>query len=134
MDFPEFNGSQAEGWIKKANKFFKLAQTPDDQKVEIATLYFVGRADTWLDGSGIETDEIPWASFCRKLKKRFAEQSEYDLVSVFHKIHQTTIVDAYIDEFEETVCGVRKGNPNLPDDYFVKSFVSGLKEYVQNLT
>jgi hypothetical protein len=73
MEFPEFMGGQVEGWIKKANKYFKLAQAPDEQRVEIATLYFTGRADTWLDGSGIDTDEISWLSFCRKLKKRFAE-------------------------------------------------------------
>jgi phosphopantetheinyl transferase len=53
--------------------------------VEIATLYFAGRADTWLDGSGIDTEEISWIRFCRELKKRFAEQSEYDVIAVFHK-------------------------------------------------
>jgi hypothetical protein len=134
MEFPEFMGDQVEGWIKKANKYFKLAQTPDEWRVEIATLYFTGRADTWLDGSGIGTDEISWLSFCRKLKKRFAEQSEYDVIALFHKIQQVTIVDAYINEFEETMREVRKDNPDLPENYFVRSFVAGLKDYVQNLT
>lgn len=134
MDFPEFNGEQVEGWIKKANKYFKLALTADEQRVEIATLYFVGRADTWLDGSGIDTDEISWLSFCRKLKKRFAEHSEYDVVAAFHKIQQVTTVDAYIDQFESALREVRKDNPELPENYFIRSFVAGLKDYVQNLT
>jgi hypothetical protein len=28
-------GDQVEGWIKKVNKYFKLAQIPDEQMVEL---------------------------------------------------------------------------------------------------
>jgi hypothetical protein len=45
-----------------------------------------------------------------------------------------TTVDAYINEFEGTMREVRKDNLDLPENYFVRSFVAGLKDYVQNLT
>jgi hypothetical protein len=96
--------------------------------------FLTGRDDTWPNGFGISTDDIFWLSFCRKLKKRFAEQSEYDVIALFHKIQQVTTVDAYINEFEGTMREVRKDNPDLPENYFVRSFVAGLKDYVQNLT
>jgi hypothetical protein len=48
--------------------------------------FLTGRDDTWPNDFGISTDDIFWLSFCRKLKKRFAEQSEYDVIALFHKI------------------------------------------------
>jgi hypothetical protein len=56
------------------------------------------------------------------------------VIALFHKIQQFTTVDAYISEFEGTMREVRKDNPYLPENYFIRSFVSRLKDYVQNLT
>ena len=45
LNFPEFDGTDPDGWIAKAEKYFELAKTPDEQKVSIAEVYLTGRAN-----------------------------------------------------------------------------------------
>jgi hypothetical protein len=44
----------------------------EEENVEVATLSFTRKADTWLESTDLE--EISWTKFCTKLKKRFAEK------------------------------------------------------------
>lgn len=37
----------------------------------------------------------------------------------------------YIDKFEAIVGHIRRDIPNLPNDYYISSFVAGLKDYIQ---
>jgi hypothetical protein len=79
-------------------------------------------------------EDISWNKFCKKLKKRFAEDSTYDVVKLFHGLKHSSTVDTYIDTFEATVGTVRRENPDIPESYYVKSFVSGLQDYEQQHT
>lgn len=44
LTFPEFAGEDAEGWIRKAEKYFDMVGVPLEDKVKIAVLYVVGKA------------------------------------------------------------------------------------------
>jgi len=43
LDFPRFTGDDAMTWLYKAEKFFTLYNTPDEQKVSIASIHFEGK-------------------------------------------------------------------------------------------
>jgi hypothetical protein len=62
---------------------------------------------------------------------RFNTSSEYDVVGHFHNLKQVASVLDYVDRFEEMVSMVRRHNPSLPDNYFISSFISGLKDQIQ---
>jgi hypothetical protein len=40
-------------------------------------------------------EDISWNKFCKKLKKRFAEDSTYDVVKLFHGLKHSSTVDTY---------------------------------------
>jgi hypothetical protein len=133
-DFPKYDGTATSAWIKKTEKYFKLCHVPEEEKVEVATLYFTAKADTWLENIEFDIEEVSWHKFCKKLKKRFAEDSTYDVVKVFHGLKQVSTVDNYIDTFECIVGNVRRENPEIPESYYIKSFVAGLQDYEQHHT
>jgi tRNA U34 5-carboxymethylaminomethyl modifying enzyme MnmG/GidA len=91
-----------------------------------------GKAEYWWRGTGCNSTTLPWHHFCRMLEDRFTETSSYEVVGQFHNIKQTGSVTEYIDKFEELMGLVKRHNPQLTDEYFTFSFVSGLKEYIQH--
>ncbi|KAK1605732.1 hypothetical protein QYE76_029405 [Lolium multiflorum] len=127
--FLTFDGTCTFDFIKKAEKYFKLCHTPEEEKIQVVRLYFTGKADFWLEKTELDREKISWAEFCKRLMNRFA--STYDVVKAFHALKQSGSVDEYIDLFEETVGLVRRKYPDIPESYYIKSFVCGLQDYEQ---
>ena len=50
IKFPQFDGTNPRGWVKKCSKYFNLCKTPSQQKVELASLYMIGKAEIWYNG------------------------------------------------------------------------------------
>ncbi|KAE8658688.1 Phosphoglycerate mutase-like protein 2 [Hibiscus syriacus] len=50
LELQMFDGSNPRGWIRKCQKYFNLLGVPEEQKLEVATMYLMGKAETWLDG------------------------------------------------------------------------------------
>jgi hypothetical protein len=62
------------------------------------------------------------------------QKTTYDVVKAFHGLKQAGTVDNYIDILEHTVGTMRRGNPEIPESYYIKSFVAGLQDYEQDHT
>jgi len=132
LNFPEFDGSDPDGWIRKAEEYFELVGVPNEDRVKIAVLYISGKAEYWWRGTGCNANILPWHQFCRLVGDRFNETSSYEAIGQFHNLKQTGTVSEYVDKFEEFMGLVKRNNPSLPEDYFISSFVSGLKEHIQH--
>ena len=48
LEFPKFDGSNVRVWVKKCCKYFDLCKIPNDQKVDLASLNMIGKAETWV--------------------------------------------------------------------------------------
>jgi hypothetical protein len=46
-------------------------------------------------------------------------------------MEQTSIVNAYLDAFEELTGKVKIHTPSVTEDYFIGCFLSGLKEHIK---
>ena len=128
----EFGGEDADAWIEQIEQYFESSRTPTEQRTELAVSYLTGRARQWWRGTGHSATTLPWFRFCGYLADRFAEQSICDNVKAFHALTQTSTVSVYIEKFEKLLNVIRRDNPNLPNDYYVNSFISGLSDYIQN--
>lgn len=132
MEFPKFNGENPLGWIRQAEKYFEMPEVPDECRIDMAQMYVSGRADIWLRSSGILINPPPWPQFCKLICNRFADCSIYDVMDNFHSLKQNyTQVSSYIDKFEENMTVVRKEHPYLEEQYYVVSFVNGLKDEIK---
>jgi hypothetical protein len=131
LNFPEFSGEDVEGWIRKAEKYFELVGVPTEDRVQIAIMYISGKAEYWWRGTRCNASTLPWHHFCRMAGDRFNTISEYEIVGQFHNLKQVGTVIDYVDRFEEMVSMVKRHNPSLADNYFISSFISGLKDTIQ---
>lgn len=59
LSFPEFDGSDPDGWIRKAEKYYELVGVPNEDKVKIVVLYISGKAEYWWRGTGCNANSIP---------------------------------------------------------------------------
>jgi len=44
IDFPKFEGEDAQGWIYKCEQFFELDSIGENMRVKIASIHLSGRA------------------------------------------------------------------------------------------
>jgi len=110
LTFPEFDGTDPDGWIRKSKKFFELAAVPTEVN---SVMYLSGKAEYWWRGTGCNPSTLPWHQFCRLLEDRFLEISTTEIIGQFHNLNQTATVPKYIDMFEEFMGLVKRNNPSL---------------------
>lgn len=82
-------------------------------------------------GTGYNANFLPWHQFYRMISDRFNAHSKYEIVGQFHNFKQVGFVLDYVDRFEEMVTMMKRTNPTLSDQYYISSFISGLKDNIQ---
>jgi hypothetical protein len=66
------------------------------------------------------------------ITNRFAQHSSHTSLEHFHHIKQTTSVSDYIQRFEELMALMQMEYPNLPEPYYVSSFIAGFREGIKH--
>ncbi|XP_074305558.1 uncharacterized protein LOC141640775 [Silene latifolia] len=127
VNFPVFDGSNPRMWLKKCARYFELCKIPEHQKIDLASLYMIGKTELWVHGYLAVRRNVDWDDFKTDLCARFREETDSNVVEQFNKLHQTGSIDEYIDSFENLRGLMFQINLLLPDQYFLDSFVGGLK-------
>lgn len=131
LDFPKFDGSNPRNWIKKCNRYFDLCKIATDQKVNLASLYMIDKAETWVTSYLAVRKFVEWDDFIIDLIARFRDDGAGNIVEQFNKLQQTGQLEDYIDEFEGVRSMMLQYNHVLPDSYVLDSFIGGLKSTVK---
>ncbi|XP_074271624.1 uncharacterized protein LOC141595557 [Silene latifolia] len=127
VDFPSFDGTNPRIWMKKCLKYFNLCKIPDNQRVDLASMYMTGRAESWFNSYVVVRPTVDWNDFIVDLCARFKEEIAGNVVEEFNKLRQTGSIDDYLDAFENLKGLMMQRNPLLPEQYFLDSFIGGLK-------
>ncbi|KAF5187388.1 hypothetical protein FRX31_023020 [Thalictrum thalictroides] len=132
LDFPQFNGDDVRGWIRKANRYFLFNPIDSGQMVLFASLHLQGRADTWFHTYVESLEKLKWEEFTKVVRSRFSEEAYENVIGEFNKLLQTGSVLEYQEKFEELQALVLLKNKNLDEGYFVNSFISGHKAEIRS--
>lgn len=73
-----------------------------------------------------------WDEFAYNICSRFARGGHENLIGQFNKLLQKGKVDDYIRRFEELKTYMWTQNKGCTEEYFIESFLSGLKEEIAN--
>ncbi|KAL4325335.1 hypothetical protein GQ457_11G021080 [Hibiscus cannabinus] len=95
-------------------------------------MYLIGRAETWYDGYVMQKNRLTWHEFVSDLFHRFSDKLHTDVIDEFNKLFQKTSVEEYQTKFEELQPQMLQINPSLDEEYFVSSFISGLKDELKH--
>ncbi|VFQ67546.1 unnamed protein product [Cuscuta campestris] len=131
VEFPVFNGSNPRNWIKKCARYFSLCKIPEEQRLDLASIHLVGKAETWFASYITVKKGIGWDEFIFDLCGRFKDELDSKVVEEFNKWSQEGTIDAYLERFEELKALMLQRTPMLPEEYFVDSFVGGLKSHIK---
>lgn len=71
---------------------------------------------------------LTWEQFSDDLIKRFREKGGKNAVKEFNKLQQVDSIEKYQEDFESFRSLLLAKNPYLTEQYFLSSFISGLKE------
>jgi len=106
----EFTGkaspNEADAWLRKCEKIFKVMNCEDEQKLLFATYLLNGDAEYWWAGmqQQMENSEesVSWANFrTRFLEKYFPDTARQDREAEFLALQQgDMIVQEYVNRFE----------------------------------
>lgn len=97
----KFDGTNAPGWIFKISQFFYYHQTPEAERLTVASFYMDGLALSWYQWmfrNGLITN---WTGFLQALETRFAPSYYDDPSSALFKLTQKSSVNQYLNEFEK---------------------------------
>ncbi|KAJ3704209.1 hypothetical protein LUZ61_007914 [Rhynchospora tenuis] len=131
MDFPEFDGSDPADWVMKSEYFFEIYQTPPNYKTRLAVLHFEGEASAWYRNFRLGIENPPWELLVEEVYARFTENAAQELVGEFKRLHQVRKVVDYVRLFDGLKARLMYERPYIPTDFYISSFVEGLKEEIR---
>jgi hypothetical protein len=103
-----------------------------DTWVPLATLHCYGQAQNWWRSLKVPPGYIHWANFCNMISNRFLAYSSHTSLENFHHLKQVTSIAEYIQKFEELMSLMQMEHSGLTGQYFVSSFLVGLKDGIKH--
>ncbi|KAL2235734.1 UNVERIFIED_CONTAM: hypothetical protein Sindi_1305600 [Sesamum indicum] len=131
MEFPLYNGEEAKAWIRRCTHYFQMILIPEGQKTALASIHMQGRAELWYQGLVEKRGEPTWQEFIVNVLERSEDLAYEKVVTEFNKLHQDATVNAYLEKFEELEAQMLIFNKQLSEEFFMKKFISGLKEEIK---
>ena len=122
LDIPRFDGRDPLGWIFKITQLFQYQNTPEEDRITVASLYLDDAALSWYQwmySNGLITS---WNAFLEALESRFAPTCYDDPKGALFKLMQRGTVNEYLTEFERLANRVI----GLPPPFLLSCFISGL--------
>ncbi|XP_035544589.1 uncharacterized protein LOC118347983 [Juglans regia] len=132
LEFPRFSGDDPKEWVNRVNQFFEFQNTPDNQKVTLASYHLEGEANQWWQWIRRTFQEegriLSWIDFEEELWARFGPSDCEDFDEALSRIRQTGSLRDYQWEFEQLGNRVKGWTQKA----LVGTFMGGLKTEVSD--
>ncbi|XP_057442060.1 uncharacterized protein LOC130733807 [Lotus japonicus] len=100
LDFPKFNRDEAESWLVKCERFFTLDNTPEAEKVAIASIAMDESSFRWFQTlEQSTTGPVSWMQFSDAVKVRFGTEFDSPLEEL-KRLVQTGTLEDYQEAFD----------------------------------
>lgn len=127
LHFPRFDGSDPLSWIFKADQYFSFYDTPDDQRILLASVHFEGDVVPWFQMLQRVGQCPSWVALTRAIEQQYGPTQFDNPRAQLFKLEQLTSVTQYHTAF--TVLANRV--VGLSDEALLDCFISGLKKEIK---
>ncbi|WVZ11913.1 hypothetical protein V8G54_016443 [Vigna mungo] len=127
LDVPRFDGTDHVGWIFKITQFFYYHNTPEEERITVASFYLDGAALAWFQWMYRNDQILSWTHLLQALEARFAPTAFEDPRGKLFKLSQTSSVSTYLNEFEATANHVT----GLSPPFLLSCFLFGFKSEIR---
>ena len=112
IELPLFFGEDAYGWLAQVERFFRINEVEDYDKMDLVLIAMEGEALIWYQWWEEQVPFPTWREFKEDLK-RFQPGVARNPYGPFLKAKQTGSVMQYRHDFELVVGGVRRLDPEV---------------------
>ncbi|KAL5844111.1 hypothetical protein ACOSQ4_010069 [Xanthoceras sorbifolium] len=123
LDVPRFSGANPTAWVSRIQRYFDYYNTPDPQRLIIASFHLDGDALDWFDWMSKNHLIFRWHEFLLVIEKHFGPSEYEDHFGKLSKLVQTNALSDYQHQFEHLANKI----PWVPEHALVSYFVSGLR-------
>ncbi|KAK1300149.1 hypothetical protein QJS10_CPB13g01198 [Acorus calamus] len=128
LDFPHFNGGEDTiNWVCRVNQFFQFHQTPEEERVALASFHLEGDAQLWYQLLRQERGLLTWQEFCNGVHTQYGPTQFQDFFRELTRLQQDGSIRDYQTQFEKLLSKVG----HLPQNSQVNCFISGLKDTIK---
>ena len=127
IELPLFSGEDAYGWLARVERFFRLNDVEDYDKMELVMVVMEDEALIWYQWWEDQVPFLTWREFKEDLIKRFQPGVARNPMGPLLKLRQTGSVLQYRREFERAASTKKELDPEV----MMCIFLSGLKEEIQ---
>ncbi|KAL8161992.1 hypothetical protein V2J09_013481 [Rumex salicifolius] len=127
LDFPRFNGDKVKEWIFKCDQFFSLDRTPNDLKIQLASIHFEDVAASWHQSLALSEPQLlrDWESYKSVLLDRFGDMLD-DPIADLKNLQETESIVEYHNKFE-----LIRTRVQMSEEYLVSAYLAGLRNDTQ---
>ncbi|KAK6248100.1 hypothetical protein QUC31_019665 [Theobroma cacao] len=127
LNFPRFNGQEDSlGWLCRCKHFFCHQQTPEEEKVNLASFHLEGNAQLWFLQMEVDTPQPSWDEFKRQCHLRFGPPIRSHKLGELAKLRQSGTVADYQEKFEQLASQAS----TLTQAQKIELYISGLAEHI----
>ncbi|WVZ14456.1 hypothetical protein V8G54_012022 [Vigna mungo] len=127
LDIPVFAGEEAYGWTNRLERYFRLKEVSEEERMQAVRVALEGRALNWFQWWETCNPNPTWEAFKVAIVRRFQPTMLQNPFELLIGLRQSGLVEEYIEQFEQ-YAGFLKG---IPQDYLVGIFLNGLKEEIK---
>ncbi|KAL0544147.1 hypothetical protein IC582_019259 [Cucumis melo] len=125
---PVFDGTDPDSWLFRADRYFKIHNLSDSEKLTVAVISFDGPALDWYRSQEEREASAGWDDLKQKMLVRFRATREGTLVGQFLTIKQETTVEEYRNRFDKLLASVA----SLPTVVLEETFMNGLNPWLKS--
>ncbi|KAL0560786.1 hypothetical protein IC582_001199 [Cucumis melo] len=128
VEMPVFDETDPDSWLFRADRYFKIHNLSDSEKLTVAVISFDGPALDWYRSQEEREAFAGWDDLKQKMLVRFRATREGTLVGRFLTIKQETTVEEYRNRFDKLLAPVA----SLPTVVLEETFMNGLNPWLKS--
>jgi len=98
LDIPVFAEEEAYGWINKLERYFKLKEVSDEEKMRVVMIALEGKALNWFQWWETCNPNPKWDAFKVAVVRRFQPNMLKNPFEILIGLRQTSCVEDYIEK------------------------------------
>lgn len=127
LEIPVFKGDDAYGWLVRVERYFRLNEVREHDKVDAVMIAMEDRALNWFQWWEDQTPLRSWEEFKEAVIRRFQPGILHNPLGPLLSLKQDSTVMEYREKFEMLVAPLRREERGMLDSIFL----NGLKEELQ---
>lgn len=127
LEIPIFEGTDAYGWLNRAERYFDLKEVDETERLRAAMVAMEGKALAWYQWWEVSSPNSTWEEFKTAILNHFQPSMIQSPFELLLSLKQTGTVEEYREQFELYAGPLKSVDPS----YLKGIFFNGPKDVIK---